>query len=91
MSFSLDGVSYEIDLSDSHAQELREKLAPWITAARKTGTAAGAARSGARRGRRSASRSDLAAVRAWAEENSIAVSARGRVAQSVLAAYDAAH
>jgi hypothetical protein len=91
VSFSLDGISYEIDLSDSHAEELREKLAPWIAAGRKTGSAVGAARSGARKGRRASSRSDLAAVRAWAEENSITVSARGRVAGSVLAAYDAAH
>jgi hypothetical protein len=34
LSFSLDGHSYEIDLSESHLSALQEALAPFITAAR---------------------------------------------------------
>jgi hypothetical protein len=34
LSFSLDGHSYEIDLSDSHLSALQEALAPFIAAAR---------------------------------------------------------
>jgi Lsr2 protein len=34
LSFSLDGRSYEIDLSESHLSALQEALAPFITAAR---------------------------------------------------------
>lgn len=29
VSFGLDGVSYEIDLNDDNAQQLREQLAVW--------------------------------------------------------------
>jgi hypothetical protein len=34
LSFSLDGHSYEIDLSESHLSALQEALAPFISAAR---------------------------------------------------------
>jgi Lsr2 protein len=34
LSFSLDGRSYEIDLSESHLSALQQALAPFITAAR---------------------------------------------------------
>jgi hypothetical protein len=34
LSFSLDGHSYEIDLSESHLSALQQALAPFITAAR---------------------------------------------------------
>jgi Lsr2 len=35
MSFSLDGLSYEIDLSESHLVAFQQALAPFVTAARK--------------------------------------------------------
>ena len=35
VSFALDGVSYEIDLSDENAAGLRSALAPWISAGRR--------------------------------------------------------
>jgi hypothetical protein len=39
LSFSLDGISYEIDLSKEHHVALQRALAPFVTAARKaTGT-----------------------------------------------------
>lgn len=34
LSFSLDGHSYEIDLSESHLSALQQALAPFVTAAR---------------------------------------------------------
>jgi Lsr2 len=34
VSFSLDGDSYEIDLSESHVSALRQALAPFLSAAR---------------------------------------------------------
>lgn len=34
MSFSLDGRSYEIDLSESHLSALQQALAPFVSAAR---------------------------------------------------------
>ena len=51
VSFALDGVAYEIDLSDKNAAKLRDALATWVGHARRAG-----GRSSARRGRaRSAS------------------------------------
>ena len=35
--FSLDGRNYQIDLSDENAAKLRDALAPYLGAARKTG------------------------------------------------------
>lgn len=88
ITFSLDGRAYEIDLSDANVEKLRDALAPFIKAGRRSG----ASTPSAPRARRSAGgRSDLAAVRAWANDNGMTVSERGRVPASVLEAYDAAH
>jgi Lsr2 len=38
LSFSLDGHSYEIDLSEPHLLAFRQAVAPFVTAARKAGT-----------------------------------------------------
>lgn len=40
ITFGLDGVSYEIDLSPEHAATLREDLARWIGHARRTSSRA---------------------------------------------------
>src|ERR687893_824705 len=37
VSFSLDGTSYEIDLADKNAKELREVFSRYVSAARKVG------------------------------------------------------
>src|ERR1044072_3123221 len=87
VTFGLDGVSYEIDLSDKNAGKLRDEFATWIGHAR---------RSGGRRstGRRTwaappcaPSRRDLSPVRAWARANGHQVSDRGRVSAAVQEAY----
>lgn len=83
--FAFDGVSYEIDLNESHTQGLRDALGPWIAKARRAGGTGGN-----RRAPRNPRR-DLAAIRAWARDNGYTVSDRGRVAGDVVAAYDAAH
>ena len=91
VSFGLDGVDYEIDLSDKHAKKLRDEFAAWTGHARRSG---GGARSGSRR-RSAASggakRADLGAVREWARANGHQVSDRGRISAEVQAAYDKAH
>ncbi|HEY0187099.1 MAG TPA: Lsr2 family protein [Cellulomonas sp.] len=88
VTFALDGVSYEIDLTAAHAVELRDALATWVANARKVGGRSSAARSGAARPRRS---SDAGAVRAWAKENGFEISERGRISAEIREAYDAAH
>jgi hypothetical protein len=89
VSFSLDGVTYEIDLSSANAEALREAIAPWVGHARRTG---GRAARGRATGRpRAAAKADLGDVRAWARENGYQVSDRGRVSAEVMSAYDEAH
>lgn len=87
--FSLDGVAYEIDLTDGNAAQLRDALQPYLAAGRRV---SGRATTGsAQRSRRRSGQRDLAPVRAWAKENGHSVSERGRVPAAVLEAYDAAH
>jgi hypothetical protein len=94
VTFSLDGVNYEIDLSEANAESLRDSLGEWIGHARRVGgRASGRARSGgrAKAAAASASKADLSLVRSWARDNGFQVSDRGRVSSEVLAAYEAAH
>ena len=50
LSFSLDGVSYEIDLSTANAAKLRDAFAPYVGTARRVGGRSAAGRGRARRG-----------------------------------------
>ncbi len=91
VTFALDGVSYEIDLSEKNAKALRDDLAKWTGHARRAGSSGG--RRGGRRssGGGTARRSDLASVREWARANGYEVSDRGRISAEIQAAYDKAH
>ena len=86
VQFGLDGRQYEIDLSTTNAEKLREALRPYAAAGRraqgKSGRATGT--------RSSSSSSETAKIRAWAKENGYEVSDRGRIHQSVKDAYYAA-
>lgn len=94
VSFALDGKSYEIDLSTSNAASLRDAMAPYLAKAR---PASGSSRRGGGRrgGGRSSSGGGAAAsaneIRAWAREQGMEVSERGRVRADVLRAYEEAH
>ena len=89
VTFALDGVSYEIDLSDKNARKLRDDLATWTGHARRAGSAKAASRR--RAGAGTAKRGDLGVVREWARANGHTVSDRGRISADVQAAYDKAH
>jgi hypothetical protein len=86
--FSLNGVAYEIDLTNSHAEELRAALDPYIKAGRRA--SAGTARAAAPR-RRAARDSEVGEIREWAKAQGLKVSERGRIAADVMDAYRAAH
>ncbi|GAB3885896.1 histone-like nucleoid-structuring protein Lsr2 [Terrabacter terrigena] len=88
VTFALDGVTYEIDLSGKNAKKLRDDLATWTGHARRAGAAKAASR---RRAAGSAKRGDLTAVREWARANGHAVSDRGRISAEIQSAYDKAH
>ena len=102
VSFALDGVSYEIDVSEKNAAK------PCVTRSpRGWGTPAGsaavpavavvapgpgpAAAAEAPRRSRGNSKHDLSDVRSWARENGFQVSDRGRVSSEVITAYEKAH
>ena len=90
--FSLDGVAYEIDLTNENAAEFRASLERYTNAARTVSSSrATAAASSAGRKRRRSGQQDYSSVREWAKQNGYQVSERGRVPASVLEAYEAAH
>ncbi|MDR1295391.1 MAG: Lsr2 family protein [Bifidobacteriaceae bacterium] len=86
VTFALDGVAYEIDLTNENAHHLRESLNRWIGGARKV---SGRARRG--QGRRSSGTGQTAVIREWAKSHGYTVSDRGRIAADIRAAYDAAN
>ena len=91
VEFSLDGVSYEIDLSAKNAKKLREELKHWIDAGRRVGgRRRGRPGPPAGRGRGSIDREQSAAIRDWARRNGHKVSTRGRIPADVIEAFHAA-
>lgn len=86
-TFALNGTSYEIDLGEKNAAKLADALAPFVNKARPVRAGRGATR-GAASARSNSDR--LAKIREWAEANGHEVSARGRIAATVVAAYESA-
>lgn len=87
VSFSLDGVSYEIDLSTKNANKLRDAFALYVGSARKVGGRRRRSGSKAAAARSSSS----ADIREWARNNGWDIPERGRIATEVREAYQAAH
>jgi hypothetical protein len=90
--FSIDAYSYEIDLTADNTRKLYAALDEFVTNARRTRLSAvtdrGASVAGAARKNDPAR---LKAIREWANANGQPVSDRGRVPQSIVDAYQAAH
>jgi Lsr2 len=86
--FGLDGTEYEIDLNEEHAAQLRDALASYVGAARRTSAAA---RRPARNGRRApANGLNATEVREWAKAQGIEVKDRGRVPAELVVKFKAA-
>jgi hypothetical protein len=83
--FSLGATDYEIDLSAENASRFRAELAPFAERARKVGRG-----QLPRPGRSAATRRVSAEVRAWANENGLQISERGRIPSSIVQQYEAA-
>jgi hypothetical protein len=90
VTFALDGVTYEIDLTTANADKLRGLLNPYTDSGRRTGGRAGRGRTKAVRGG-GASGPDTAKIRAWAKEKGYEVNDRGRVPATIREAYEKAH
>jgi hypothetical protein len=93
VEFGIDDYLYSIDLSAAHAEELRDRL----TAYQELGTRLGrySARSVApaapKRAVRRGDRDRNLDIRRWAEANSLPIKARGKISDTVIAQYEAAH
>ncbi|MDT7745873.1 MAG: hypothetical protein QOE59_4951, partial [Actinomycetota bacterium] len=100
VEFALDGVTYEIDLDEKNTAVLRDSLAQYVAAARRTG---GRRASGRPAGRRSGGagtgtpratspggydRETSKQIRDWARTEGFEVSDRGRVPNNVVEAWE---
>ncbi len=85
VSFSLDGIGYELDLDKKAADQLRSSLSPFVAAARRRPAGSRTTRS-----RHVPTSAAPTAVRAWAAANGVEVSGRGRIPRDVLSQYRAA-
>ena len=88
--FSLDGIAYEIDLTEANAAALRDALQPYVAAGRSISSRASGSQTTGGRARRRSGQQDLGVVRQWARDNGHQVSDRGRVPASVIEAFEAA-
>ena len=90
--FGLDGVAYEIDLTEVERHALLDALAPFIAVARKEGPRSRkAAPTEFIRSDSSSTAPSSQEIRAWASENGHDVPARGRIPELVREAYRIAH
>ncbi|MFC8527200.1 Lsr2 family protein [Nocardia sp. NPDC057227] len=87
VTFGIDGIAYEIDLSTANAATLRELYGRWIPHARRTGRAARAKTGGSPT---KSNRAEMAAIRSWARNNGYQLSDRGRIPVDVVTACRAA-
>lgn len=85
--FAYQGSSYEIDLASGNAAEFELAVTPYVDAARKVSSQR---RRAAPQSANAASRPDRAAVRAWARDQGLKVSERGRISAEIVARYEAA-
>ena len=88
VTFSLDGVSYEIDLSAKNADKLRKSFTPYVEKARKASTRQARRSVRGTRTRTTHSRERSADIRAWAKRHGIAVNDRGRIPAQVVEAFE---
>jgi hypothetical protein len=81
--FALDGVEWEIDLSERNANRLRNSLSVFMAHGRRVG---------GKRERKPASSNDIdaRAIRQWAETNGIEINSRGRIPAEVVERYRSA-
>ena len=99
VEFSLDGAAFQIDLSEENARRLRDVLAEYVEAGRRSG---GHARRGSstkptsRTARRTtarvhttASAGRRTAIRKWARDQGYRVADRGAIAQAIINEFNA--
>ncbi|MFC4858384.1 histone-like nucleoid-structuring protein Lsr2 [Actinophytocola glycyrrhizae] len=97
VTFALDGVEFEIDLSADHAAALRNTLAEFVGHARRIGgrkqRSAGAPKTNGNSNSNGNGngKPDTQAVREWARSQGEQVAERGRVPQALVIRFQEAH
>jgi nucleoid-associated protein Lsr2 len=86
ISFGLDGVMYEIDLSVKNSEKLRRLLQRYTNAGRRVG---GRSTRGHGNGTARSDPAQLAAIREWARHKGYEVGDRGRVPVHIVESYHA--
>ncbi len=92
VKFSLDGVQYEIDLSEKNAKKLRDAVATFVASGRKVsrgGVVVGGRAAARARGSAAADREQNKAIRTWARRKGKDISDRGRIPQEIVDEYHA--
>jgi hypothetical protein len=84
VSFALDGIEYEIDLSEERAQAFRGELEVYVNNGRRVG---GRRKSRAAAPAVAAAEPKPAEIRAWAKDNGYDIPDRGRIPADVREAY----
>lgn len=88
VTFALDGVEFEIDLSAENAARLRDTFAEYVGHARRTGGRKTRSTPKASSGN---GKPDTQAVREWARSQGETVAERGRVPQALVIRFQEAH
>ena len=91
VKFALDGVQYEIDLSDKNATKLRGAFADYISHSRRVGrggVVVGGRAAARARGSAATDREQNKAIRTWAKRKGKAISDRGRIPQEIVDEYN---
>jgi hypothetical protein len=86
VKFAVDNTDYELDLNGRNAADLRRRFAPFVEHAR----LARPRRPSRGRTRTAANRERSRQMRAWAEQQGIAIAARGRLPRHVIQEYEEA-
>lgn len=89
VTYGLDGITYEIDLTDRNAAKLRAALGEFIPVSRRVGSDRVARTPKRANGRGMVE--DNRAIRAWAIAQGWEVAPRGRVSAAIISEYRKAH
>ncbi|BAJ31009.1 MULTISPECIES: Lsr2 family protein [Kitasatospora] len=87
VGFGLDGIAYEIDLSEANAANLRDALAKFVKAGRRQDSR----RRGKSKPTAARPSNNGPAIREWAASQGIEVATRGRVPAEIVEKYEKAH
>jgi hypothetical protein len=84
VQFGLDGVEYEIDLTETNAERLRKTVEDYVNSGRRTG---GRVKRGTRPAQQATRNGEAGQIREWAQANGFELAPRGRIPGHVMESY----